>query len=64
MNLIVKLPETASRGPTMAAGVKQPTTRAFIDDLTITANTVNKERWRARETGVMSQNEVQASKIS
>jgi hypothetical protein len=45
MNLIVKLAETASRGPKMAAGVNQPTTRAFMDDLTITAKTVIEGRW-------------------
>jgi hypothetical protein len=45
INLIVKLAETASRGPKMAAGVNQPTTRAFMVDLTITAKTVIEGRW-------------------
>ena len=32
-------PETSTRGPTMAKGVKQPPTQAFMDDLTSTAKT-------------------------
>ena len=39
MALLVKSAKT-SRDPTIAAGVKQPPTQAFIDDLKITAKTV------------------------
>jgi serine protease inhibitor len=45
MSLVVKSAETASKGPNMAVGVKQPPTSAFMDGLTITAKVVIKGRW-------------------
>ena len=45
MNLVVKSAETASRGLVMMSGVKQPPTRAFMDDMTVTARSVIEGRW-------------------
>ena len=45
MNHVVKSAETASRGPVMMSGVKQPPTRAFMDDMTVTARSVIEGRW-------------------
>lgn len=45
MNLVVKSAEKASRGPKMKSGVRQPPTRAFMDDMTVTAKSVVEGRW-------------------
>jgi hypothetical protein len=45
MNLLAKSAERVSRGPVMASGRKQPPTRAFMDDMTVTAKTVVEGRW-------------------
>jgi hypothetical protein len=45
MNLLVKSAEKTSRGPVTVSGVKQPPTRAFMDDMTITAKSVVEGRW-------------------
>jgi hypothetical protein len=45
MNLLVKSAETTSRGPVTATGVRMPPTRAFMDDMTITAKSVTEGRW-------------------
>lgn len=45
MNLLVKSAETKSRGPVLSSGVKQPPTRAFMDDMTVTAKSVPEGRW-------------------
>ena len=45
MNLIVKSVERTSRGPVMESGIRQPPTRAFMDDMTITARSVVEGRW-------------------
>ena len=36
-NLLVKAAEKESQGPVLASGSKQPPTRVFMDDMTITA---------------------------
>ena len=45
MNLIVKSAEKASRGPSTVSGSLQPLSRAFMDDMTITARSVVEGRW-------------------
>ena len=45
MNLLVKSAEKKSRGPLLSSGVKQPPTRAFMDDMTVTAKSVPEGRW-------------------
>lgn len=45
MNLLVKSVEKQSRGPTTKSGVKLPPTRAFMDDMTVTARSVIEGRW-------------------
>ena len=37
MNLLVKTAEKMSQGPITISGIRQPPTRAFMDDMTITA---------------------------
>jgi hypothetical protein len=49
MNLLIKSVENMSRGPTMATGVKQPPTRAFMDDMTVTAGSVPQARWMLQD---------------
>jgi hypothetical protein len=49
MNLLVKSAEKKSRGPVMVTGVKQPPTRAFMDDMTITTKTVVEGRWMLKD---------------
>ncbi|XP_060552477.1 uncharacterized protein LOC132713820 [Ruditapes philippinarum] len=46
MNLIMKSAEKTSRGPKMASGSIQPPTRAFRDDMTITAKSYVEGRWQ------------------
>ena len=48
MNLLVKSAETECRGPVTNSGTRQPPIRAFIDDLTVTANSVHGCRWLLR----------------
>ena len=45
INLMVKTAEKMSRGQITISGVRQPHTRAFIDDMTITAKSVPEGRW-------------------
>jgi hypothetical protein len=45
MNLMVKTAENTSKGPSMATGVKQPPTRVFMNDMTITAKSSIEGRW-------------------
>lgn len=45
MNLMVKSAEKPRRGPVMVSGVRQPPTRAFMDDMTITTKTPVEGRW-------------------
>ena len=45
MNLIVKSVEKESRGPRSRSGMIQPPTRAFMDDMTITAKSYVEGRW-------------------
>ena len=49
MNMIVKSVEKKSRGPWMKSGVRQPTGRAFIDDMTLTTMTVIEAKWTLQE---------------
>ncbi|XP_052218246.1 uncharacterized protein LOC127835860 [Dreissena polymorpha] len=51
MNLIVKSAEKPSRGPKMTSGCIQPPTRAFMDDMTITAKSYVEERWMLQDIG-------------
>ena len=53
MNLLVKSVEKMSRGPFMPSGVRQPPTRAFMDDMTITTKSVMEGRWTLEELGQM-----------
>ena len=55
MNLIVKSAEKMSRGPVLATGVRQPPTRAFMDDMTITAKSVPEGRWMLEDIGELVQ---------
>ena len=48
MNLLVKSAETECRGPVTNSGTRQPPIRAFIDDLTVSANSVHGCRWLLR----------------
>lgn len=45
MNMPVKSAETQCRGPKTTTGVCQPPIRAFMDDLTITTESVPGSRW-------------------
>ncbi len=45
MNVIVKSAEVECRGPMSRSGTRQPTIRAFMDDLTVTAASVPGCRW-------------------
>jgi len=45
MNLMVKSVEKMSRGPYMASGIRQPPTKAFMDDMTVATKTVVEARW-------------------
>uniref|UniRef100_A0A3B1JAJ2 Reverse transcriptase domain-containing protein n=1 Tax=Astyanax mexicanus TaxID=7994 RepID=A0A3B1JAJ2_ASTMX len=45
MNMLVKSAETQCRGPKTMTGVRQPPVRAFMDDLTITTESVPGSRW-------------------
>ncbi|XP_069114421.1 uncharacterized protein [Argopecten irradians] len=49
MNLIIKAVEKMSRGPYLSAGSRQPPTRAFMDDMTVTTKTVVEGRWTLRD---------------
>ena len=40
MKPIIKTAKKMSRGPVTISGIRQPPTRAFIDDITITAKSV------------------------
>ncbi|XP_052260998.1 uncharacterized protein LOC127865149 [Dreissena polymorpha] len=51
MNLIVKSAEKPFRGPKMTFGCIQPPTRAFMDDMTITAKSYVKGRWMVKDIG-------------
>lgn len=45
MNMIVKSAEPECRGPQSRGGVRQPPIRAFMDDLTVTTESVPGGRW-------------------
>ena len=45
MNLPVKSAEVASRGSCTACRVQKPPTRAFMDEMTITARSIMECRW-------------------
>jgi hypothetical protein len=45
MNLIIKTAEKESRGPLSATGIRQPSSRGFMDDMTITTSTQVQARW-------------------
>ena len=49
MNLLVKSAEKMSRGPVMQSGISQPPTRAFMDDMTITAKSVLEGKWMLQD---------------
>ncbi|CAC5385086.1 unnamed protein product [Mytilus coruscus] len=59
MNMLVKSAEKMSRGPVMSSGVSQPPTRAFMDDMTITAKSVLEGKWMLQDLGEL----VQAFKV-
>jgi hypothetical protein len=45
MNMIIKAGERETRGPKTATNIRQPPSRGFMDDLTITTDTVVQARW-------------------
>uniref|UniRef100_A0A8W8L8P9 Reverse transcriptase domain-containing protein n=1 Tax=Magallana gigas TaxID=29159 RepID=A0A8W8L8P9_MAGGI len=49
MNLLVKSAEKMSRGPWMRAGIRQPSVRAFMDDMTISTKTAVEAGWTLKE---------------
>ncbi|VDH90515.1 Hypothetical predicted protein [Mytilus galloprovincialis] len=51
MNMLVKSAEKMSRGPVMSSGVSQPSTRAFIVDMTITAKSALEGKWMLQDFG-------------
>ena len=53
MNLLVKSAEKMSRGPILSSGVRQPPTRAFMDDMTITAKSVPEAIWMLEDLEVL-----------
>ena len=48
INMIVKSAEIVCRGPMMKTGVRQPSIRAYMDDLTVTTTSVMGSRWILR----------------
>jgi hypothetical protein len=46
---VMKFVEKMSVGPWMRAGVRQPPTRAFMDDMTISTKTITEARWTLKE---------------
>jgi hypothetical protein len=48
MNLIIKTTEKKCRGPTSKSGVRQPSIRAFMDDLILTTEKCIGTRWILR----------------
>ena len=51
MNLIFNTAEKMNRGPVTVSGSWKPPTRAFLDDMTITANSVPEGIWSLEELG-------------
>ncbi|XP_053391239.1 uncharacterized protein LOC128554051 [Mercenaria mercenaria] len=51
MNLLVKTAGKMSRGPITISGIRQPPTRAFMHDMTITAKSVPEGRWMLEDLG-------------
>jgi len=49
MNLMVKSVEKMSRGPYLTSGMSQLPIRVFIDDMTITTQTVIEGKWTQQE---------------
>lgn len=45
MNMLVKSAEPECRGPKTKTGIRQPPIRAFMDDLTVTTESVPGCRW-------------------
>ena len=45
MNMIIKAGERETRGPKMNTDIRQPPSRGFMDDLTITTSTHVQDRW-------------------
>lgn len=45
MYVLVKAAEKECKGPVMSSGTKQPPTRAFMDDLTVTTKSLIEGRW-------------------
>ncbi|XP_077083545.1 uncharacterized protein LOC143736754 isoform X1 [Siphateles boraxobius] len=48
MNMLVKSAEPECRGPKSRSGIRQPPIRAFMDDLTVTTESVPGARWILR----------------
>ena len=45
MNLIIKASEREAKGPKTESGIRMPTTRGYMDDLTITVEKPVQARW-------------------
>jgi len=66
INLLVKTAEKMSRGPITISGIRQPPTKAFMDDMTITAKSGPEGRWMLEDLErliFLVKNEVQAYKV-